>query len=303
MKRKIITNSLIFGFSILLWVFVSFSGEFSITLNLPVAITGVPENTAISFISTKKVTLNVKGKGWQLAQNTFGRNQKFYIQSPQKVGNHKLAPLSALNVNNWLASSLQLTKIIPEEINVSLEKVKIKKVRINPNLDLGYKPDYDLVSKINVIPDSVYISGPKSLVDEIEFVNTVKEQYSNLEKKISTTLKLQEEEFISFNPNECKINFDVQKIVDKTFENIIVTTKNIPARYDVVLFPNTIKIVLRGGIAVLSKLKSSNIKAYVKFSQALNDTLGAVQPIIEIPNYTTIIDQKPSSIDYVIKKY
>lgn len=303
MKRKILTNSIIVGISVLLWVFVSFSGDFSITLNLPVAITDLPEETAISFISTNEVTLNLKGNGWQLAQHTFGRNQKFYIQSPAKLGEQKLSPLSAINVNDWLASSLQLTKIIPEEISVNIEKVRTKKVIIKPNLELKYKPDYDLVSEINLVPDSVMIFGPKSVIDKINFVNTIKEKYSNLEKNVSVNLMLHEQEFVFLNSKECSAQFNVQKIVDKTFENIVVMTKDVPARYEVVLSPNKIKIVLRGGINLLSKLKSNDITAYVKFSQAINDTLGAVVPTIEIPDYTTIIDQKPQSIDYIIKKY
>ena len=303
MKRKILTNSIIVGISVLLWVFVSFSGDFSITLNLPVAVTDLPEETAISSISTNEVTLNLKGNGWQLAQHTFGRNQKFYIQSPAKLGEQKLSPLSSINVNDWLASSLQLTKIIPEEISVNIEKVKTKKVKIKPNLELKYKPDYDLVSEINLIPDSVMIFGPKSVIDKIDFVSTIKEKYSNLEKNVSANLMLHEQEFVLLNPKECSVQFNVQKIVDKTFENIVVMTKDVPARYEVVLSPNKIKIVLRGGINLLSKLKSNDITAYVKFSQAINDTLGAVVPTIEIPDYTTIIDQKPHSIDYIIKKY
>jgi len=303
MKRKIITNSIIVGIALLLWVFVSFSGDFSITLNLPVAITELPEEAAISSISTKEVTLNIKGNGWQLAQHTFGRNQKFFINSPQKLGEQTLSPLSSINLNDWLASSLQLTKIIPEEINVNIEKVRTKKVKIKPDLELNYKPDHDLVSEIELIPDSVMISGPRSVIDKIDFVSTVKGKYSNLEKNVSSELILLEKEFVLLNPKECGLQFKVQKIVDKTFENIVVMTKDVPSRYEVVLFPNKIKIVLRGGINLLSKLKSNDITAYVKFSQAINDTLGAVVPTIEIPEFTTIIDQKPQSIDYIIKKY
>ncbi|MEE9430019.1 MAG: CdaR family protein [Melioribacteraceae bacterium] len=303
MKRKILTISLIVGISILLWVFVSFSGEFSITLNLPIAITELPEETAISSISADEVTINLKGTGWQLAQHTFGRDQKFYLQGPQKIGVQKLSPLSALNANDWLSSTLQLTKIIPEEISVEVEKNIIKKVKVISNLNLSYKPNYDLVSKIIVSPDSVLISGPKSLVDKILFVKTVNDNYSNLEKKMSSLLKLQKQEFIILEHDECNVEFDVQKIVDKTFDKIKVVTRNVPPRYDVVLSPSTVKIVIRGGINLLSKLKSNDIKAYVNFSQAINDTSGAVEPKIELPDFTNIIDQNPRSIDYIIKKY
>jgi len=64
MKRKIITISLVTAFSILLWAFVTFSGAFSITMNLPVRVINVPEKYAVSHISTNEVTVNIKGQGW-----------------------------------------------------------------------------------------------------------------------------------------------------------------------------------------------------------------------------------------------
>ena len=73
MKRKIITISLIVSFSILLWVFVSFSGEFSITLNLPTQVIDIPENYSVSSMSADEVSISLKGQGWQLAQHTLGQ--------------------------------------------------------------------------------------------------------------------------------------------------------------------------------------------------------------------------------------
>ena len=69
------------------------------------------------------------------------------------------------------------------------------------------------------------------------------------------------------------------------------------------IFPVKIDVVLRGGINLLGKLNSSDIKAYVDFSQALNDTLGGIEPYFEIPPFTTIIDKKPGKLEYIIKQF
>lgn len=303
MKRKILTISLILSFSILLWVFVSFSGEFSITLNLPTQVIDVPENHSLSSMSADEISLSLKGQGWQLAQHTLGRDPKFFIPSPAKSGNQEISVRNVLYANSWISSTLQLAEIAPEKINVTIEKTQSKKVEIVPVLSLGYKPGYGLVSPIKIEPDSALVSGPESLISNLNMVNTEGRIISNLENSSSMVINLDVPKFTTINVSECKINFDVQKIVDKEFENLNILTKDIPSRYELILSPTKLSIILRGGIGKLSKLKSEDLSVYVKFEQAINDTNGAIEPIIEIPDFTSLIDIKPNRLEYIIKKY
>ncbi len=303
MKRKFITIGFVIAFSILLWTFVSFSGVFSITMNLPVKVINIPKEYAISSISTNEVTVNLKGQGWLLAKQTFGRTPKFYIPSPKKKGVYTVSTIKVLNTNQWLSSNLQLDKITPEKISIKLEKKISKKVKIVPILDLKYSPGYNLVSQITVHPDSVQVSGPRSLVKKIKVINTKKRKFTDLEKHTTEKIKLKKIPFLTYNINECTVSFDVQKIVDKTFEDIQVGLTGVPSRYDVILSPDRITVALRGGINLLSKMKKEDITSYVKFIQVINDTTGAVEPIINIPNFTSIIYKRPQKIEYIIKKY
>ncbi|MBI1931408.1 MAG: YbbR-like domain-containing protein [Ignavibacteriales bacterium] len=303
MKKKIITILFILTFSILLWVFVSFSGEFSITLNLPPKVLDVPENLAVSHISAKEIILSLKGQGWQLAQHTLGRDPKFLIQSPQEIGETVIPTKNMLNANTWISSTLQLAELSPEKITLKLEKKITKKVEILPVLVLSFKPGYDLVSQAKILPDSVTISGPESIVNEYSIINTAGLQLNNLEKETAVKVQLQSPEFVDCNITECKILLNVQKIVDKTFENVLVERKNIPDKYELNLSPENITVVVRGGINLLSKIKNEDINAYVRFQQALNDTTGSIEPTIELPKFTSIVDVKPKRLDYIIKKY
>ena len=60
---------------------------------------------------------------------------------------------------------------------------------------------------------------------------------------------------------------------------------------------------MRGGISQLSKMKNNDLNVYVNFEQAINDTTGAIEPIIDIPEFTSLIDIKPNRLEYIIKKY
>jgi YbbR domain-containing protein len=303
MKRNIITISLIISFSVLLWVFVSFSGEFSITLNLPVQVVEVPTEHSISSVSASSVSISLKGQGWQLAQHTMGRDPKFFIPSPKVVGEKEISARNVLGLNSWLSTSLQLAEISPEKIKVKVEKTISKKVAIIPVVALSFKSGYGLVSSVKIEPDSVEITGPESIVNEINIINSKSKAISNLENSESFTLELDKRKFVNISTEECTVSFDVQKIVDKTFDDLSVETRNIPSRYELMLSPQKVSVVLRGGISQLSKMKNEDLKASVLFEQAINDTVGSIEPIIDFPEFTSIVDVKPNRLEYIIKKY
>ena len=124
-----------------------------------------------------------------------------------------------------------------------------------------------------------------------------------MEQEEILNLQLEDKQYVQLSLNECEANFGVQKIVDKTFTDLVVNTNNIPSRYELILSPTKIDLTLRGGINLLSKMKNNDITVYVDFVQAINDTNGFVEPQIHIPEFTSIIDLKPKRLEYIIKKY
>lgn len=303
MKSKIISIIFISFFSIVLWVFVSLSEEYFTSLNFPVKISGIAENKSLSSQSVDEVQLNLKGQGWQLAQLTFGLSPDFIINSRNNIGTQTVTLKNEIESNAWLSSNIQVLSINPEKINFSVENITRKKVEIEPDVDLEFKPNYGLVSDISVSPDSVIISGPESLLSKIEKVFTEKKELTDIDRNVLESISLQKINFVEISQEQTALKFDVQKIVDKTFENILVEIRGVPASRQLVLYPAKVDIVLRGGINLLGKLNSSDLKAYVYFSQALSDTSGGIEPYFEIPAFTTIINKIPGKLEYIIKQF
>ncbi len=303
MKKKIIPIILIVIFSTLLWVYVSFSGDYTINLRLPIEFKNIPEGYALSSYSATTVSLGIKGQGWQLAQHTVGRNPKFYIYCKGKRKHQTVSIRNELENNPWISSTLQIVETSPQTVSFTIEQVRSKKVEVIPIVTFNFKPGYGLVSNIKVEPDSIVVIGPKSKVKNISLVKTELRVFEGLDDSVSEVINLEKIPFINYNVDKCKITLDVQKIVDKTLENVPVQTVGVPANEQLVLTPNKIRVVLRGGIKILSKLNENDIKAYVNFVQALRDTVGAIEPKVKIPPKTKLVDIKPKRLDYIIKRY
>ncbi len=302
MSKKIITIVFITLFSILLWVFISLSGEYFYNVKLPINFSDVPQGYAVSDYSTDQVSINLKGVGWQLAQMTMGSEPEFMIPVSAEPGIHKVIVRNAIEKNRWLSSKVQVNEVSPTEISYKIEKRIEKKVPVKPNLQMNFKEGYGLISDVTVAPESVVVDGPESKLDKLESISTVVKNYNSLTQSKVENIPLQQEDNLEYNTDFVKVSFNVQKIVDKEFQDIRVVVKNIPPSKNLTVFPETINVILRGGINLLGKLDKNDIKVSVNFHQAIKDTLGYLVPVIEVPKYTTFVDSEPSRLEYVIQQ-
>lgn len=302
MKKKIITITFITLFSIGLWASVSLSGEYFTSITIPVNIVDLPGSYTVSNISPKEITLTIKAQGWEISKLTLGRKIQFDISAESKAGSHKVLVKNFVNNNSWISSTIQVIEIVPHEITFSVEKLRSKKVVIVPRLDLHFKQGYDRTSNIFVEPDTTVIFGAESIVKNIDTVKTVFKLIDEIEEPFLQEIPLQNIEGITYKAKNCAVKFDVQKIADKTFDDIPVEVINVPRGKELTLYPSKISIVLRGGLNLLGKMSNDDLKPFVDFWTAYKDESGTVEPKLKIPEYTKLIAKIPSKLQYVIKQ-
>jgi len=302
MKKKIITISVIAFFSIALWVYVSLSAVFVTTVKVPVHFTNLPINYTVINASINEVELQVKGRGWELAKLIWGTEVNFDISIHRRIGHRKNDISDLIDANAWLTSSFQVLEITPSQIEYDVEKIVSKRVSLIKNFKLEFKPGYGPSSEVKINPETVEIYGPSTLLQNMDSIRTEYKEILNIADNVKINLKIESPEGISTASKRCTIEFEVQKIVEKTFENLIVETRNVPSSKELILYPGKINVVLRGGINKLGRLTNDSIKAYVDYWSALREESGTIQPVIEVPAFTTLVSTIPNKLEYIIKQ-
>lgn len=303
MKPNGTTIVLSIVFSIVLWVFVSFSDQYTTTINVPIEFTNFQQDHTIQSQSTTEASLVLQGEGWALAQVTMGTDNKLEVSTNEKAGEQIVRLRDVLAQNTWLTSSVQVVRVNPDQLDFSIERINYKTVPIIPNISIEAQVDHELVSEIHLEPDSVLVMGPQSIIRKMNAVITRSVVYEGIDDKVVESIELEPINHITYSNNKCLIEFDVQKIVDKTFNEVPVEVVGAPTSRELSLFPSKLNVTLRGGIKMLGVLKKDEIIAYVNFQEAIKDTLGLVEPIIKIPEYTKISNVEPKSLNYIIKQY
>ncbi len=298
--KTIIFSSL---FSIILWVFVSFSDNYTTSFKVPVKFDNIKEGNALLYQSASEVLITIKGEGWVLAQIALGPETVFKISTNEKVGIQKANVRGSVSENAWINPSLQVAMVSPAVIDYKIERIKYKKVPIVFNASLDIKDGYKLVSKVTLKPDSVKISGPQSLISSISSVSTENIKFEKVEENVDEQILLNKLKYIQFSRKHTNIKFDVQKLVDKTFKDIPLVVENVPNLRALELYPSSINVTLRGGLKNLGIMSNDSITAIVDFNDAFLDSLGVIKPKITIPNFTTLTNVNPKTLKYIIKQY
>jgi hypothetical protein len=174
---------------------------------------------------------------------------------------------------------------------------------IVPDLNLNFKPGFGLATEMIVKPETTVVFGPVGKVKNLRAVPTQKITLNNLDDKVDEKVPLKQIPEMTYSSSNVNIILDIQKIVDKNFDNLPVQVSDVPSDRSVVLLPNMISVGLRGGVDVLAKLDNSKIKAKVNYRDVVLDTLGSIIPKVELPDNTSLIYIKPERLRYIIKKF
>jgi hypothetical protein len=301
MKLNIFIASLIFA--IILWGSISLSDEYYAVIQVSPKLFNFPKGYTSGSELPDKISIRVKGKGWRLVSVNLGSDTEYLISVGGDSGKQLIDVSGNLNNNRWIKSDLEVIDVLPDTLSILVEKIVTKKIPVLANLNIEYKQGYGLALPITLNTDSVLVSGPRSMVKKMNSIKTEEVKLSAIDSKMLVDLKMPQKSGFSYNIEKIEANLDVQKIVEKQFDEITVEVLDVPQDREVVLLPNKISCSIRGGIQVLGKMSNSQFKSFVFYRDVVRDTIGSVSPNIEIPENTTLLYIKPERLRYIIKTF
>jgi YbbR domain-containing protein len=303
MKKNLHIIFISFLFSIILWVSISLSNEYYTTIEVPVKIIDFPSGYSSGSSMPEKISIKVRGKGWKLIALNIATLQSYVVPVGQITGKRIINLYNFLAENPWLSSDLEVISVTPDTISFYIERISVRKVPIIPNLNVKFRAGYGLASPIKIEPESTYVYGPISFLSKLEFVTTESFGNDELENKTVKRIALKSVPGMSYKDDAVIVSLDVQRIVEKSFDSLIVHVIDIPKDRNVILLPNRVNISLRGGIEVLGKIDTAQFNAFINYREVVMDTVGSIVPHIDSPENTSLIFIKPERLRYIIKKY
>ena len=301
-KFPIILFSLIFSF--LIWISVNLRNQFQTSIDVPVKIEHLRSDQAIAIPLPKSVQCTVQGTGWQILNTIFSPSLQYTIDFTHLSKKDTLFTYKELNERINISSAIHIINIVPETVLVRLDLKTTKTVPILPVVNVSFRDGFGLVGTMETIPDSVVLTGARSLLNKISFWKTTGITLNGINSpvKINAALADSLSFEISRSHSTASVSFDVQPIAEKTISDISIEIVQMPENKNIVLIPPKISIIVRSGVNNIAPLSEKNFTAFIDYKSILLDTSGMITPSIVGPDNVKIVQLNPNKIQYVMRK-
>ncbi len=291
-------------FSVILWFTVNMAYEYQATVDVPIDLQNIPDGKALRPPVQRYITFQVRGSGWQLAGLSFSPELRYVIDL-NGVRRRKIIDVNReLNTRLRAPAGLELFDPEPDTAIVFLDTYAEKTVPVVSLVEIEIRPGYGQVGKMVMRPDKIRIGGAKSLIDKITSWPTKKERFTDVKSDLSLTVPISDSLRYEISRSEATvvIEVNVQPFAEKTFSGIPIEVSATPAKWEVILIPPKVDLIVRGGLDQLTNTTAEDFLATIDYRMILLDTTGNIQPEIVGPEGIEIIGRKPERFQYIKRR-
>lgn len=289
------------------WVLTKFSREFTSTMDAKINYENIPETAALAENNLKEITFDLTANGFEILFYKFKKPTinvqvgKYYSKDENgfKLGKTQLLRMVSSNFNRNLA----IKNLSVDELDVHLDPIVLKKVKVNPKTDIKYKVGFKAIDSVEVVPDSVTISGPSGILKDIYTIETQLLSLQNIEKNISESVRIEagNKEIVSIKPNTVKLQLKVSEFSQGRF-TLPVEVVNLPPNVEIKLIPKALTVTFDVSVNDFTTITKENFRLVCDYSKRNRDENFMIPFFEKSPESVFNLTLEPKKVDFFIFK-
>lgn len=291
----------------LFWILIKLSADYSVTYPLKIKYEHVPEGKLLVASEDSVVNVSFKSDGYNLLDLLIMGKLKYIPVNLADIKMERIKPNSyaifTQGLKEPLASRLNVneSEIIfsTPDLELNMEDLASRKVKIIPKLNLQFKSQYGLYS-VNVIPDKITIWGSQNQIDSIAEIQTNQINLNDLDANQEMTVALQNPlpGSLRIDPDRVKVKLIVEKYTEFSLKVPIDVSGISPI---IRTFPATTTLYFNMFLKDYKELKTNQFKVVPDIK---NVNLRSVKTlnlrIITHPKITRDVRMDPYSVEFII---
>lgn len=261
--------------SIMFWFLTKVSKEYTIEIDIGVTYNNLPKDKVSTRPLAKVLKLEVTGLGSDILKQLLVSKQKVIIDYEEQIQAYK-----PKNINDFNASTSQFVKkfqdqlsnftireIKPNSIPFTFQEKKTKKLPVL--LQKKIKLPYNYVLKsVYVEPDSILVSGPKTIINDFSVWPTDTLVLKNVDRDMSGHVRLHAplEYGVKLKEYIIKYTLDVEEFTGRETE-VTVKKINLPPNMSIFLYPSKAIIKYQIGISNFDKVDENAFEVVADFKE------------------------------------
>lgn len=299
------TDRTIKGLSLLLafifWSFVKLSKEYRTSADFAVE-WQLPDTLAWTSTPPTRMRVNYDGNGWALMGRFSRQNLNFqpnYLQVGETTMDHR--QLMAL-LERQVPNSVHVIDFSPDNIKLNFDYRVRKRIPVQALVEPKIQPGFTTKGNIVVRPDSVFVSGPKQVIEKITFAKTTTWEPQDIKRTTTQSLSIQDETHVLFyQPSQVAVTLDIEQYTEKSFfvpielQNVLDSIR---------IFPNKVKITFAVPLSQFDSVQPSDFILATDFSQIKLGSTDNTLPIqvVQQPNFIENLRFRSKAIEFFITK-
>ncbi len=282
--------------AVVLWFTLSIGETYTIFVEMDTLVTNVPPDTALAMLPPSSVQVQVRGAGTALFGLRFDP-PRLPIDAAEDVVN------VSTQVN--LPQGVSAVSFIPQSFTLYKEQLITRKIPIRSRAVIEPAASYDFFSPPVLTPDSIEISGARSVVEALEAWPTVPFRRTGLEDTLTVVVALVDTlaGLVTASHAETTLSTRAHQFSEDSRVLRVEVTEQPTTQRGVELDPPSVTVKY---IVPVSQYQAAqrapDFFATVSYDVIRTDATGRVQPEIHYPTQLMIrpVSIEPSTLRYFI---
>lgn len=229
--------------SCMIWLLSALSENYKTEVKVDIEFTNLPEDKMLVEAPDSILYLFVDASGSDLMRTIGFDRPKIMLDYQKHLNTNSLSTASFINQFQEQLSGLSIIDIKPDSIYLDVTNRAEKKVPILLMEKIETAKRFEVAGQVSIIPDSVTINGPESIIDTIRFVPTELLELSNVSQAESGEIRLENNfpKSVQIGQKSVQYGFTVEEFTEKRF-NISITPENLKVNKPVVLYPRSVEL-------------------------------------------------------------
>ena len=264
----------------------------------------VPSDQVVLDQSIDSIGLELEAYGYNLA--------KYYIDQPIiEISLNDLNKVKSKyqwtkqrnfsDLQSKFNKSIRLVSSSVDQIDFTIEQYESKKVPVELKLELDYKSGFDSFNEYKLSKDSIMITGPNSLIDTINMIQTHKLVLNQIDSEINAKIRIKPPENSNITHSDTELDFQlkVEKFTEESIK-VPVTIVNIDENMKINYYPKIVSVLYRVSIREYKSVNPMDFRVECDLNTINRDNSVLISSITKKPSNVRKCRIENNQIQYVI---
>lgn len=279
------------------WFFNSLNKTYTTSISFPLEFEYDQDNFIPVTDMPTEVKINVTGLGWTLLRRSAGVKVPpllLPLERPNEVKKIVGSTLPAFFASQL--SDLQINFVANDTLRLDIEPLDGRWISLSkPDLTNNLEAGFGLASSVSITPDSIFVHGPRRIVESLPEPYTLKLARTGIDESIEIPLQvLFDNDRLTVDPPYVNVSFRVEEVIEIK-DSVKLELVNVPARLRPAVSVKEIRYTMLLPVSVLhSSYSREAIKATLDLKNhsgkksKLAPTISGIPPLARIIRVDTV---------------